>query len=168
MNTIEAMMSRRSIRTFKNTPVTEDQLKSILAAAMQAPSAGDGRPWYFIVVQDRTKLDALADKVDNGNAMIKEAQAAILLCSDEAKQGFPGFYPQDCACAGEHIYLAAHELSLGTVWIAMWNVPPRIKGAEEVVDLPEGIVPFALFPLGEPNEVLPSEARYDAAKISWQ
>lgn len=168
MNTLEAIMTRRSIRKFKDTPISDEQIKTILAAAMQAPSAGDGRPWYFIVTRDAEKLEALADKVDNGNAMIKEAQAAILLCSNESKEGFPGFYPQDCACAGQNIYLAAHELGLGTVWVATWNVPPRIQGCEEVLNIPEGLKPFALFPIGTPNEDLAAEDRYDDALISMQ
>jgi nitroreductase len=168
MNTIEAIMSRRSIRKFKDAPVTDEQIKTILGAAMNAPSAGDGRPWHFIVTKDRDKLNALAEKVDGGNDMLKEAQAAILVCSNEAKEGFPGFYPQDCACASENIYLAAHELGLGTVWVATWNVPPRIAGCEETLNLPEGIKPFALFPLGVANEDLPAENRYDEAKVSWQ
>lgn len=168
MNTIEAMMSRRSIRKFKDTPVTDEQLKTIVAAAMQAPSAGDGRPWHFIITKETEKLKALAEKVDNGNAMLQEAQAAILLCSNEAKEGFPGFYPQDCACAGQNIYLAAHALGLGTVWVATWNVPPRIQGCAEVFDIPEGLQPFALFPIGQPNEELGAEDRYDSTLITWQ
>ena len=168
MNTIEAMMSRRSIRKFKDIAVTEEQIRTILAAAMQAPSAGDGRPWHFVVTQDANKLMALAEKVDNGNAMLKDARAAILLCSNEAKEGFPGFYPQDCACAGQNIYLAAHELGLGTVWVATWNVPPRMQGCEAIFNLPEGIKPFALFPLGVPNENLAEEDRWDTTLVSYQ
>ena len=63
-------MSRRSIHQFKDTPVTDEQIKTILAAAMQAPSAGDGRPWHLVVTKDREKLDALAEKVDGGNNMM--------------------------------------------------------------------------------------------------
>ena len=168
MNTIEAIMTRRSIHQFKDVPVTDEQIKTILAAAMQAPSAGDGRPWHFIVTKDRDKLNALAEKVDGGNKMLKEAPAAVLLCSNEAKEGFPAFYPQDCACAGENIYLAAHELGLATVWVAIWNVPPRIQGCEDVFAMPEGIKPFALFPLGVSNEDLAAEDRYDEALVSWE
>jgi nitroreductase len=168
MNTIENIMSRRSIRKFKDTPVTEEQIKTILSAAMNAPSAGDGRPWHYIVVTDRAKLDAFAVKVDDGNAMFKEAQAAILLCSNESKQGFPGYYPQDCACAGQNIYLAAHELGLATTWVAMWGVKPRLEGAKSILNIPNGIEPFALFPLGVPNEVLPAENRYNDELVSWE
>lgn len=161
-------MSRRSIRKFKDTPVTDEQLKTILAAAMNAPSAGDGRPWHFVVTTDRAQLDMLADKVDGGNAMFKEANAAILVCSNEKKEGFPGFYPQDCACAAQNVYLAAHELGLGTVWVATWGVPPRIAGCEEALNIPEEVQPFALFPLGVPNEELPAENRYDEALVTWK
>lgn len=168
MNTIDAIMSRRSIRKFTNEAISDEQLQTILAAAMNAPSAGDGRPWHFIVVKDRAKLDLLAEKVDNGNSMIKEAQAAILVCSNESKGGFPGFYPQDCACAGQNIYLAAHELGLGSVWIAAWGVTPRVEGCKSILNIPEDVEPFALFPLGYPNENLPQENRYDDGLVSWE
>jgi len=168
MNTIDAIMTRRSIRQYTDAEVTDDQIKTILAAGMQAPSSGDGRPWYFIVTKDKAKLAALAEKVDNGNAMIKDSQAAILLCIDYAKEGFEGFAPQDCACAAQNMQLAAHDIGLATVWVACWKVPPRVQGCQEVFDIPEGIEPFALFPLGENDEHLPAEDRWNEALVSYQ
>lgn len=165
METIKAMMTRRSIRKFEKTPVTDEQIKTLLEAAMNAPSAGDGRPWQFVVTTDRAKLNALADSVDEGNAMFRQAQAAILICLDESKEGFQGFGPQDCSCAAQNLQLAAHDLGLGTVWIAIINVPPRMAGCREVLDVPESLIPFALFPLGVPGETLEPEYRYDESKI---
>ncbi|MFC1468175.1 nitroreductase family protein, partial [Verrucomicrobiota bacterium] len=86
-------------------------------------------------------------------------------------QGFPGFYPQDCSCAAQNIYLAAHALGLGTVWIATWNVPPRMAGCRNIMNVPENLMPFALFPLGYPAENLEPESRYDESRIhrdEWQ
>ncbi len=168
MDTLKAIMSRRSIRKFKDTPVNDNQIKTILEAAMNAPSAGDGRPWHFAVIKNRQKLDAFAEKVDDGNEMFKQAQAAILLVGDPAKEGFPGFYPQDCACAGQNLQLAAHELGLGTVWIALWSVKPRIDGVKAIVDVPDNLEPFALFPLGIPDEELEEEYRYDIEKVHYE
>lgn len=167
METIKAIKTRRSIRKFKNTPVTDDQIKIILESAMQAPSAGDGRPWHFVVIRDRQKLNALADKVDEGNAMFKEAQIAILIVSDPEIEGFPGFYPQDCSCAAQNLQLAAHDLGLGTVWIALWSVKPRLDGLRMVIDIPENLVPFAIFPIGVPNEDLEEDYRYDENRIHY-
>lgn len=165
MNTLDAIMSRRSIRQYKEEKISQEDLNKILAAAMQAPSAGDGRPWHFVVVEDRKQLDEIAEKVDQGNEMFKQAQAAIIVCGDESKEGFPGFYPQDCACASQNIYLAAHELGLATVWIALWGVPPRIKGIREVTLIPEEITPVAIFPLGYGNEDLGIEDRFDVSRV---
>ncbi|MFO7940876.1 MAG: nitroreductase family protein [Bacteroidales bacterium] len=167
METLTAIMSRRSIRQFKDTPVTDAQIKTLLEAAMNAPSAGDGRPWHFVVVKDREKLNAIADKVDEGNLMFKQAQAAVIILGDEAKQGFPGFYPQDCACAAQNLQLAAHDLALGTVWIALWSVKPRIDGLKQVIDIPETVTPFAIFPLGVPAEKLEEEYRYDESRVHY-
>ncbi|MFO7791144.1 MAG: nitroreductase family protein [Bacteroidota bacterium] len=168
MNTIKAIMSRRSIHQFTDAPVSEKQIKTILEAAMNAPSAGDGRPWEFVVVRDKAKLNALADKIDEGNDMFRQAQVAITILGDKSKEGFPGFYPQDCSCAAQNIYLAAHELGLGTVWIATWSVPPRIKGVREIMNIPNHLEPFAVFPVGVPAEELPPEYRYDDKMVHWE
>lgn len=167
MDTLKAIMSRRSIRKFKNTPVTNDQIKIILESAMQAPSAGDGRPWHFVVIFDRQKLNAIADKVDGGNTMFREAQVAILIVAEPEKEGFPGFYPQDCSCAAQNLQLAVHELGLGTVWIALWSVKPRLDGLKQVINVPENLVPFAIFPIGIPNEELGEDYRYDESRIHY-
>lgn len=165
METINAIMSRRSFRAFKDTPVTEEQLKIMLEAAMNAPSAGDGRPWHFVVTTDRATMDSLADEVDEGNSMFKQAQAAVLVCLDRSKEGFGGFGEQDCSCAAQNLQLAAHDLGLGTVWIAIINVPPRTAGCRKVLGVPEEMVPFALFPIGVADEELAADYRYDETRI---
>lgn len=165
METLQTIMTRRSIRAFTQTPVSEAQLNTLLAAAMNAPSAGDGRPWHFVLVTERALLDALADAVDAGNPMFRQAQAALLICLDAALEKFKGFAPQDCACAAQNVQLAAHDLGLGTVWISVLGIPGRVAGCRSVLGVPEEIMPFALFPLGVPAEPLPAENRFDPAKV---
>ncbi|HPR82631.1 MAG TPA: nitroreductase family protein [Pontiellaceae bacterium] len=165
METIQTIMTRRSIRAFDETPVTEAQLKTLLEAAMNAPSAGDGRPWHFVVTTNRAQLDALADALDEGRPMFKQAQAAILICLDESLEKFKGFGPQDCACAAQNLHLAAHDLGLGSVWVAVIGVPPRVAGCRKVLGVPENLMPFALFPIGVPGEKLDPEYRYDESRI---
>jgi nitroreductase len=161
-------MTRRSIHQFRTTPVADQDIKTILEAAMNAPSAGDGRPWHFIVIQDKNKLHALADGVDEGKDMFRQAQAAIIICGDASKEAFPGFYPQDCACAGENIYLAAHDLGLATVWIALWSVTPRIEAIRAIAKIPENLDPFAVFPIGYPAETLEEDYRYDESRVHYE
>ena len=168
METLKAIMSRRSIRKFTEQEVSDEQIKKLLEAAMNAPSAGDGRPWHFVVVRDKQKLIRLADSIDDGNDMFKQASAAILIVGDSSIEGFPGFYPQDCSCAAQNIYLAAHDMGLGSVWIATWEVAPRLKGIREILGVPESLMPFAIFPIGYPEEELPSEYRFDATRVHFE
>ena len=165
MDTIQAIMTRRSIRAFKNEPVTDAQIQTLLEAAMNAPSAGDGRPWQFAVTTNAEKLDALAEQVDEGKPMIRTAGAAILICLDPAREGFKGYGEQDCSCAAQNLQLAAHALGLGTVWLAIIRIPPRIAGCRAVFGIPEELIPFALFPIGVPAEPLPAEYRFDETRI---
>ena len=58
METLEAIMTRRSVRVYKKDPVSKEQLDIILLAATAAPSAGNRQPWAFIVVSDSSE-DAL-------------------------------------------------------------------------------------------------------------
>jgi nitroreductase len=57
VNTLDAIAERRSIRKFKETPIPDEALKKILAAAIQAPSASNRQPWRFIIVQSDKRAE---------------------------------------------------------------------------------------------------------------
>ena len=46
------LKSRRSIRKYTSEPVTDEQITTLLEAAMAAPSASNRKPWEFVVVRD--------------------------------------------------------------------------------------------------------------------
>jgi nitroreductase len=58
MNCIDQILSRRSIRKFKDEAVSEEVLNNILEAGRLAPSATNNQPWYFVVVKDEKGKDA--------------------------------------------------------------------------------------------------------------
>lgn len=167
MNTLECIKYRRSIRKYTKYNIDSEAVNKILSSAMHAPSAGDGRPWQFVVFDEQCQLDLLAKHIDNDNEMFRGASIAILVCAEPKKEGFPGFYPQDLSCACQNIYLSTYELGLATVWIALWNVHPRIEGLKKIIDLPEDIVPFAIFPIGFPDEQLNYEERFNSDLIHF-
>ena len=65
MNVKEAILTRRSVRKYKKEPVKEEDLKVILEAARQAPSAGNKQPWEFVVVKDQETKTKLAEIARN-------------------------------------------------------------------------------------------------------
>ena len=57
MDTMEALLTRRSIRKYRPEPVPVEDLKEILAAGATAPSAVNMQHWYFVAVQDPAALE---------------------------------------------------------------------------------------------------------------
>jgi nitroreductase len=170
MNALDTIFSRRSIRKYSAEPVTEEQITVLLKAAMAAPSAGNEQAWQFIVIRDRTLLDAVPSFHPYA-AMVRQAPAAIVVCGDLSLEKFKGFWVQDCSAAAQNILLAATALGLGAVWTALHPMADRVEGMRKLLGLPEHVVPLALIPLGHPAEHPGRSDRFDAARVRrdrWQ
>jgi nitroreductase len=163
METIQSIMSRRSVRTWTNEPVEPKEQKIILEAAMNAPSAADARPWHFVTIDDPETILQFTEM--GGTEMLAESPFLVLICGDESKEVYPGFWPQDCSCAAQNMQLAAHDIGLGCVWIAIHPIKEREETCRRILEIPASITPFALLAIGVPNEVLPPEYRYDETRI---
>ena len=164
----ETIRSRTSVRKFDpSRPVSDADVEKILRAAMCAPSAMDKRPWEFVVVRDREKLEALAkrlpySRVGNG------AQVAIVVCGT-TDNGLPGrskeYWIHDCSAASMNILLAAKGLGLGAVWTGVLPGEDRIAAVREVLGIPDGYLPLNVIPLGYPAENPQPKDKWNPAKV---
>ena len=57
---LDNIFERKSVRTYLNKGVEKEKIDLMLRAGMSAPSGKDVRPWEFVVVSDRAKLDSMA------------------------------------------------------------------------------------------------------------
>jgi nitroreductase len=152
MDLMEAIRTRRSIRTYKPTPIPEDALKDVLNAARLAPSADNAQPWKMVVVRDeQTKLKLAA--ASNGQKFIAQAPVVIVACGlpGEAYPSVGGYMSSeimDVSIALDHLTLAAHDRSLGTCWIAAF----KEEKVRALLGIPEDVKVVALTPLGYPDE----------------
>ncbi len=165
MDTIQAIMTRRSVRRYTTEPVTETQLDVLLRAAMRAPSACNQQPWHFVVVTDAELLRRIPE-VNPYAGMARSAPAAIVVCADpKLQQMCPGFWPQDCAAAIENLLLAAHASGLGAVWTAVHPDASREQRCREIFGIPEDVVPVGTVVLGHPAETPAPLDTYQADRI---
>lgn len=166
MELLEAIHTRRSIRAFTDAPVAEADLDTVLRAAMAAPSAGNAQPWHFIVVTDRTVLDAIPD-IHPHAAMVRQAPLAIVVAAELAQEKYPGFgyWTLDCSAAVENLMLAARGLGLGTVWCGIYPRPERMEGLAKLVRLPEGVKAHALVVMGHPAQDFKRVDRFKPERI---
>ena len=164
MEAMTALFSRRSTRLFTSKTVSSDVLNDILRAGMCAPSAGDERPWHFIVLTDKTLLLEIP-KFHPYAGMLKQVQTAVLVCGDPGLQKRKGYWVLDCAAATENMLLAAHAKGLGSVWCGIYPTEDRIINCRKLLALPEHIVPFSLLPLGFPAENKQNADRFDPSRV---
>lgn len=164
MDAIEALMTRRAVREYTPQPVTEEQIQTILSAAMHAPSACNQQPWHFVVVDSREQLDAIA-AVHPYAQMLLQAPLAIVVCADLSLETCPGNWVTDCSAATENILLAAHALGLGTVWVGIHPGEARMKEISRLLNLPGFASPLCLVAIGYAKEPLPKVDRFRPERI---
>ena len=170
MTVSEAIRKRRSIRKFKpGATVTDEQIKLMLEAAMLAPSACNTRPWEFIVVKDREKLNKIK-KAHPYTGMLETASIAIIICALPETQQQPimsGYFPQDCGAATENILLQAVELGLGTCWCGVYPKEERIAEIRSILNICETKLPFCVIAVGVPDEDPNPRGYYDENKVTY-
>lgn len=111
------MLTRRSIRQFKEEQITDEELSSVIEAGKYAPTAGNQQSEIFVVIQNK---DAMK-KIDTMNAAIigKDihpfygAPTVILVLADKSKAA----PVEDASLALGNMFNAAASLGLGTCWI---------------------------------------------------
>ncbi len=141
MDVMEAIRTRRSVRSYEDRPVEDEKLAVVLEAGRLAPSANNRQEWRFVVVRNaatRAKLMAAA----KNQSFVGEAPVIIACCAetdDSIMTCGQLSYPIDVAIAIDHMTLKATEEGLGTCWIgaffedqakAALGVPQEIRVVE--------------------------------------
>lgn len=157
-DTIAAIMERRSIRQYKPEPIPIEDLKTILEAGRQAPSAANLQPWHFIVVRDPEVKRALSEAC---NEQMWMADADVIIAGLSVPSISPRWHDKDVMIAMQNMILAATALGYGTCWIGAFN-PQKVK---QVLGIPEEVNVVALTPVGVPAEKLQPRPRKDWSKI---
>ena len=162
---MDGIFSRVSIRKYQDRPVEKEKIEAILRAAMQAPSAGNQQPWEFYVVTDKEKLRALAGT--SPYARVTD-QAPIAIVPVYRKDCVLPMYAEiDLSIAMENMWLETDAQGLGGVWLGIAPLEDRMKAVEEVLDIPEHLRAFAIFPLGYPAEEREQQDRFDESRIHY-
>lgn len=159
---IHTIFSRRSIRSYTPEPVSKGHIRTLLEAAMAAPSASNLKPWHFVVVVDRQTLNRLAQLHPFGK-MLFEAPLCIAVCGDPSIS--ERYWVQDCSAATENLLLAAVALGLGAVWLGAYPKDERVTAIRVVLDIPDAIVPLNLISIGHPAEAKEPRTQYDEARV---
>lgn len=117
---IEAIMSRRSIRKYKDTPVEREKLQLIAECGVNAPNGMNAQRWEVRIVDNAESIAAISEEYKKANPqllerdpgfknMFRNAPAVICVAVPAGDDGV------NAGLLGENIMLAAHSIGLGTV-----------------------------------------------------
>lgn len=171
MDTINAILTRRSTRQFTDRPIEHEKLIALLEAAMSGPSCVNARDWSFLVVTEKDKLQKMAFANGTPARPLQSAAAGILVCGD-LERAFPqaqDYWVIDGAIAAQNICLCAQDLGIGSVWLGTWPQMDRVQRQQELFGLPETVVPHSIIALGYPVEDItqPRPCRYEEKRVHW-
>ena len=162
--------TRRSIRSITDQKIPKEALEQIVEAGRYAPSAMNRQLCRFTVVQDPVMIEKLAaairKELNRDSSYNFYAPNVMLLVSNERSNPH-GI--EDCACALENIFLAAHVLGIGSVWINQLKGicdTPGIRAVLNEMRLPEDHIVLGMAALGYPAEP-PKEAVKRTDVVEW-
>jgi nitroreductase len=151
---LDIVRKRRSIRKYKDKPIEPALIEQLKEAAVRSPTSRNFRPWRFIFVTDKTKLEALSRAKPRGSSFLKGAGLGVVVCSDETESDV---WIEDCSIASIILQLTGQSLGLGSCWIQIRKrMHDETQTAEEyvkeVLGLSEHIKVESIIAFGYPDE----------------
>lgn len=142
MELLESIEKRRSIRLFKQEPLSDETLMRLVSAAVLSPSGGNGQPLRYVVarapetVKKVFELTAWAAHVRPHRTPVwgvSSPVAFIAVCVSSGAESNPLAYA-DAGAAIQSALLRAVELGLGACWLGAFD-KAKVADALELEDL---------------------------------
>jgi nitroreductase len=148
MDAMDALMKRRSVRSFTATPVPAKIIEKIVDAGRLAPTARNVQPWEFVVVTNQDTRRALARLATTGPFIADAPVCVAVFCADTK------YWLEDGCAATENIIIAARAHGLGHCWVA-GDKKPYAGAVSELLGVPAGYHLISLIAVGHPKEEPP-------------
>jgi nitroreductase len=147
MDILELIKTRRSIRKYKQDPVSEEEINKILEAGRWAPSASNRQPWSFIVLRSEETKRKLAETLTWGG-FLSQAPLGIAVVINPRASNHP---VEDGAAATQNMLLEAHSLGLGACWIGAYGSVNE-ESAKDILNVPDDERLLSVIVIGRPAE----------------
>jgi nitroreductase len=150
----EVVARRRSVRQFLDKEVEEEKIKTILDYAILCQTAGNLQSYEIFVVRDSKTREKLA-RAALSQMWVASAPIVFVVCANQkragtyyGKRGYELYAINDASIVATYIELLACALGLGSCWVGAFDEGE----VRNILNLPEGIKPIAIIPVGYPAE----------------
>ncbi len=157
------LMSRRSIREFKDQPVGRPVMEALLDVARRAPTASNSQKLHWMVVEGKAEVHALAGEAVNGarsagvspallkrwedgyDFVLRGASTLVVACAPKDY----GWGKEDCAIALTFLELAAEARGLGACWAGyLTRIAALHEPLRQMLSVPDGYIVCGALMLG--------------------
>ena len=161
---LRSLHDRKSVRVYEDRPIEAEVKQAVLAAAVQAPTAGNMSLFTILDITDPEKKACLAKSCDD-QPFIASAPMVLIFCADyrrwydlftrydvSARKPDLGdlFLAQaDAIIAAQNAVVAAQSLGLGSCYIG--DITENYEYHKELLNLPQYVVPAAMLCIGYPT-----------------
>lgn len=111
---IELIKNRRSMRKFTEEELTQEQVVSLMKAALMAPTSKRSNSWQFVVIDNKETLKELSHCKEQAASFLADAALAIVVMADPLSSDV---WIEDASIASMMIQLQAEDLGLGSCWV---------------------------------------------------
>ncbi|OGI07389.1 MAG: hypothetical protein A2Y40_10950 [Candidatus Margulisbacteria bacterium GWF2_35_9] len=148
---------RRTVRKFTKHIVSDEEINTIIDAALWAPSWANTQTWEFIIVRDKDQITRITEAYSNTNSAREcslNASALIMACAKTRISGcknglqrtkLSSWYMFDLGLAVQNLLLKAHEIGLGTVVVGAMD-HEKVK---KMLKLPVNYEVVVAIPIGK-------------------
>jgi nitroreductase len=168
-DTIDLLLSHRSVRGFLSDPLPAGTLEALVAAGQSASSSSNVQAWTVIAVENPATKAALA-QIANNQKHMEDCPLLLVWCADLSRaqqMGVRHNYPTDAtvylesfvvsvvdaALAAQNAAVAAESFGLGIVYIgALRNNPEEVA---RILKLPPNVVACFGMCIGVPDPARP-------------
>ena len=166
-NFSDLIKNRRSMRKFTDEELSQDQVVTLLKAALMSPSSKRSTPWQFIVVDDKETLQKLSLCKELGAAFLKDAPLAIVVMADPLASDV---WIEDASIASLMIQLQAEDLGLGSCWIQVRERftatgIPSGDFVHNVLDIPLQLQVLSIVAIGHKGM---ERKPFDEERLQWE
>ena len=186
MDILECIRTRRSIRTYTDRPISEENLRELIGLGVKAATGSNEQPWGFAVIQDKDEIQRLSEETKGwllehladypyleqyrewlnkpSYSVFNHAGTLLLIYGDTASH----WYAYDGSLCAANIMLAAHSMGIGTCWIGFGEHILDTPEFKRVHNVPESYRLVCPMTLGYSKASLPPSERKEPRIFSWR
>lgn len=155
------------MRKFTAEELTQDEVVTLMKAALMAPTSKRSNAWQFILVDDKEKLKELSLCKEHASQFIADAALAVVVTADPLTSDV---WIEDASIASIYLQLQAEDMNLGSCWVQVRERytatgMPSDEYVRSVLDIPLQLQVLSVIAIGHKGM---ERKPFDEEHLQWE